>query len=64
MRSDGPLLFPPGQLALTALHRANAAHSIFDFERYLRSVLSHYEPAHAISELAGSINAIDSLAST
>ncbi|TMW86232.1 hypothetical protein EJD97_021746 [Solanum chilense] len=61
MRSDGPLLFPPGQLALTALHRANAVHSIFDFERYLRSVLSRYQPAHAISELTGSINAIDSL---
>ncbi|KAG5626126.1 hypothetical protein H5410_011344 [Solanum commersonii] len=63
MRSDGPLLFPPGQLALAALHRANAAHGIFDFERYLRSVLSHHDqPGHAISELTGSINAIDSLA--
>ncbi|KAH0726833.1 cyclin-H1-1-like isoform X1 [Solanum tuberosum] len=76
MRSDGPLLFPPGQLALAALHRANAAHGIFDFERsqslshldrstiirYLRSVLSHHDqPGHAISELTGSINAIDSL---
>ncbi|XP_049351840.1 cyclin-H1-1-like [Solanum verrucosum] len=62
MRSDGPLLFPPGQLALAALHRANAVHGIFDFERYLRSVLSHHDqPGHAISELTGSINAIDSL---
>ncbi|XP_060219170.1 cyclin-H1-1 isoform X1 [Lycium barbarum] len=61
MRTDGPLLFPPGQLALAALHRANAVHGLFDFERYLRSVLSHDHPAHAISELAGSINAIDSL---
>uniref|UniRef100_M1CAQ9 CAK associated cyclinH homolog n=1 Tax=Solanum tuberosum TaxID=4113 RepID=M1CAQ9_SOLTU len=50
-------------LALAALHRANAAHGIFDFERYLRSVLSHHDqPGHAISELTGSINAIDSLA--
>uniref|UniRef100_A0A3Q7EPL3 Cyclin-like domain-containing protein n=1 Tax=Solanum lycopersicum TaxID=4081 RepID=A0A3Q7EPL3_SOLLC len=57
MRSDGPLLFPPGQLALTALHRADAAHGIFDFERYLRSVLSHHDqPGHAISELTDSIN--------
>ncbi|WMV11990.1 hypothetical protein MTR67_005375 [Solanum verrucosum] len=52
-----------GLLALAALHRANAVHGIFDFERYLRSVLSHHDqPGHAISELTGSINAIDSLA--
>ncbi|PHT41305.1 Cyclin-H1-1 [Capsicum baccatum] len=51
MRTDGPLLFPPGQLALTALHRANTMHGIFDFERYLRSFLSRQHPDHAISEL-------------
>ncbi|XP_070016575.1 cyclin-H1-1-like [Nicotiana sylvestris] len=61
MRTNGPLLFPPGQLALAALHRANTEHGIFDFERYLRSVLSRHHPAHTISELTASINAIDSL---
>nr|XP_033512980.1 cyclin-H1-1-like isoform X2 [Nicotiana tomentosiformis] len=61
MRTNGPLLFPPGQLALAALRRANTEHGIADSVRYLRSVLSRHHPAHTISELTASINAIDSL---
>ncbi|KAI5658795.1 hypothetical protein M9H77_27588 [Catharanthus roseus] len=63
MRTDAPLLFPPGQLALAALRRSNAVHRVFDFERYLTSVLSRQNPAHTISELTVTMNAVDSLVS-
>ncbi|GAA0172139.1 kinase activator [Lithospermum erythrorhizon] len=33
MRTEGPLLFSPGQLALAALRRANEECMVFDFER-------------------------------
>ncbi|KAK6116298.1 hypothetical protein DH2020_049925 [Rehmannia glutinosa] len=51
MRSDAPLLFPPGQLALAALRR------------YLKSMISRQHPAHNISDLNLSLNAIDMLIS-
>ncbi|XP_009620420.1 cyclin-H1-1 isoform X3 [Nicotiana tabacum] len=61
MRTEAPLLFPPGQLALAALRRANVVHDILDFERYLRSILSRQQSTQAISELSVSLNTIDSL---
>jgi cyclin H len=63
MRTDAPLLFPPGQLALAALRRANALHDFPDFDRYLGNMISHHHPTHSISELANSLNIIDSLIS-
>ncbi|GFQ06189.1 cyclin-h1-1 [Phtheirospermum japonicum] len=61
MRSDAPLLFSPGQLALTALRRAAAFHKVIDFERYLNSMLSRQHPAHNFSDLNLCLNAIDTL---
>ncbi|XP_059659153.1 cyclin-H1-1-like [Cornus florida] len=51
------------QLALAALRKSNEVHGVFDFERYLGSILSHQHPAHTISELTVPLNAIDFLAS-
>ncbi|XP_052208933.1 cyclin-H1-1 isoform X2 [Diospyros lotus] len=63
MRTDAPLMFPPGQLALAALRKSNAVHMVLDFERYLWSILSrqHSSSTHPISELTVSLNAIDSM---
>ncbi|KAJ4843186.1 Cyclin-H1-1 [Turnera subulata] len=60
MFTDAPLLFPPGQLALAALRRANEMHKVIDFERYLRNTLSRKNSAHMISELVESLTSIDS----
>ncbi|KAF7142640.1 hypothetical protein RHSIM_Rhsim05G0222800 [Rhododendron simsii] len=61
MLTDAPLLFPPGQLALAALYRANEVHGLLDFERYVGSLLSRQHDTHSISELTVSMNAIISL---
>ncbi|KAK2985369.1 hypothetical protein RJ640_029326 [Escallonia rubra] len=61
MLTEAPLLFPPGQLALAALRRSNKVHGILDFESYLGSILSRQHPTHSDSELAASLNAIDSV---
>ncbi|KAG5550644.1 hypothetical protein RHGRI_015555 [Rhododendron griersonianum] len=63
MLTDAPLLFPPGQLALAALYRANEVHGLLDFERYVGSLLSRQHDTHSISELTVSLNAIISLVS-
>ncbi|GAB4835819.1 Cyclin-H1-1 [Ancistrocladus abbreviatus] len=61
MLTDAPLLFPPGQLALAVLRRANLMHKILDFERYLESILSRQQSAHSVSEFIQAFNAIDLL---
>ncbi|KVI11813.1 Cyclin C/H/T/L [Cynara cardunculus var. scolymus] len=61
MRTEAPLLFSPGQLALAALRRSNEEHQVVDFERYLDSILSRQHPAHPVSELTVFLNAIDQL---
>lgn len=61
MRTDAPLLFPPGQLSLAALRRSCELHKTIDFERFLKSVHSRQHPAHGTSELNVSLNAIDGL---
>ncbi|KAL1555419.1 cyclin-H1-1 isoform X1 [Salvia divinorum] len=61
MRTEAPLLFPPGQLALAALRRSWELHKAIDFERYLKNVHSRQHPAHGISELYLNMNAIDVL---
>lgn len=58
--TDAPHLFSPGQLALVALHRANEALRVLDFERYLESTLSR-QGAHAVPELAQSMTAVELL---
>ncbi|KAF7817903.1 cyclin-H1-1 [Senna tora] len=60
MLTDAPLLFPPGQLALAALRNSNVLHKVLDFESYLNSIISHQNHMHTVSELIGSLNAIDS----
>ncbi|TKY73780.1 Cyclin-H1-1 protein [Spatholobus suberectus] len=60
MLTDAPLLFPPGQLALVALRNSNALHEVIDFDSYLRSIFSHQNSMHTMSELSESLNAIDS----
>ncbi|XP_073049024.1 cyclin-H1-1 [Primulina eburnea] len=64
MRTDAPLLFPPGQLALAALRKASSYNKFIDFERYLKSMLSRYHPSHAISELNLRLSEIDTLIDT
>ncbi|KAG8387188.1 hypothetical protein BUALT_Bualt03G0227300 [Buddleja alternifolia] len=59
MRTEAPLLFPPGQLALAALRRSCEIHKVIDFDRYLKSMLSRQHPSHANSELRASMNTID-----
>ncbi|GAB2277481.1 Cyclin-H1-1 [Dionaea muscipula] len=61
MLTDAPLLFPPGQLALAVLRRANLVQGVLDFESYLHSILSRQQTAHTISELTQAFNAIDLL---
>ncbi|KAI9084756.1 hypothetical protein K1719_033162 [Acacia pycnantha] len=61
MLTDAPLLFTPGQLALSALRNSNALHKVLDFDGYLRSIISHQNSQHTVSELIGSLNANDSL---
>lgn len=61
MLTDAILLFPPGQLAMHALCRANKVHRVLDFERYLRSVLSRQQSQHPESELIQAFNTIDLL---
>lgn len=61
MRSDAPLLFPPGKLALAALRRSCEVHNDIDFESYLKSMLSRQHPAQSFSEFIHSLNAIDGL---
>ncbi|GLT28917.1 hypothetical protein SLA2020_038190 [Shorea laevis] len=58
MLTDAPLLFPPGQMALAALHRANEVHRLIDFESYLKGILTRQRSAHTIPELTESLNAI------
>ncbi|XP_056699921.1 cyclin-H1-1 isoform X4 [Spinacia oleracea] len=59
--TDAPLLFPPGQLALAVLRRANSELLVLDFERYLQSILSRQQSEHTISELDQGLNAIEFL---
>ncbi|KAL8153594.1 hypothetical protein V2J09_011354 [Rumex salicifolius] len=61
MLSDAPLLFSPGQLALSFLRNANDMHRVVDFDRYLQDILSRQKPAHTISELTQAFNTIDTL---
>ncbi|RZC55364.1 hypothetical protein C5167_014209 [Papaver somniferum] len=61
MLTDAPLLFPPGQLALAALRKANDVHTVVDFPRYLEHVYSLQHSNHIISELIECLNAIDYL---
>ncbi|PKI36158.1 hypothetical protein CRG98_043457 [Punica granatum] len=61
MLTDAPLLFPPGQLALAALRRANEANRVIDFERYLENMLSHQNSFHAFQELNENLNEIKML---
>ena len=49
------------QLALAALRTANEVHRVLDFERYLSSIVSCQNSAHAVSELTKFLDAIDSL---
>ncbi|KAM7481850.1 hypothetical protein LguiB_006433 [Lonicera macranthoides] len=63
MLTEAPLLFPPGQLALAALRKANNLHAVPDFDRYLESMVSGHHPTHTIAELTVSLNVIDSLIS-
>ncbi|KAJ7963796.1 Cyclin-H1-1-like protein [Quillaja saponaria] len=60
MLTDAPLLFPPGQLALAALRNSNAQHKVLDFERYLRSMLSHQNYSRTVQELLEALDAVDS----
>ncbi|WCJ43128.1 cyclin H 1 [Euphorbia peplus] len=62
MFTDAPLLFPPGQLALAALRGANEMHQVVDFERYIGNILSRQNSMHTLSDLAESLDAIDSWA--
>ncbi|XP_073124919.1 cyclin-H1-1 [Henckelia pumila] len=64
MRTDAPLLFPPGQLALAALRRVSSYNKLIDFERYLKGTISRYHPSHAISELHLRLSEIDTLIDT
>ncbi|MCL7041649.1 hypothetical protein MKW94_021146 [Papaver nudicaule] len=60
MLTDAPLLFPPGQLALAALRKANAVHKVVDFPRYLEHIHSRRQRSnHVMSELIECLNAID-----
>nr|XP_043621586.1 cyclin-H1-1 [Erigeron canadensis] len=61
MRTEAPLLFSPGQLALAALRRANAEHQVVDFERYMNNILSRQHPTRPAHELTLHLNAIDQL---
>ncbi|KAF7849264.1 hypothetical protein BT93_L1037 [Corymbia citriodora subsp. variegata] len=60
MLTDAPLLFPPGQLALAALRRANEVHRVLDYERYLENMLVRQNSIHSSTELIDHLNAIDS----
>ncbi|KAI0516140.1 hypothetical protein KFK09_008812 [Dendrobium nobile] len=59
MLTDAPLLFPPGQLALSALRNSNEALNVIDFERYLERIITRQSPN--ASQLIESLNAIDFL---
>ncbi|VFQ63066.1 unnamed protein product [Cuscuta campestris] len=61
MLTDATLLFPPGQLALAALRRANGIPGVLDFDRYLERILAHQQASNAILDLSGPLNAIDSM---
>lgn len=58
MLSEASLMFPPGQLALAALRKANEALKVLDFERYLQHILSRQQPGHTITEMFQAFNAI------
>ncbi|KAK9699403.1 hypothetical protein RND81_08G171400, partial [Saponaria officinalis] len=64
MVTDAPLLFPPGQLALAVLRRANNELGVLDFERYVQSILSRKHSPHTSSELNQAFDAIDYLITT
>lgn len=61
MLTDAPLLYPPGQLSLASLHRANEVHGVLDFERYLNILLSRQHSAYSTSQLFESLKSIDTL---
>ncbi|KAK8933200.1 Cyclin-H1-1 [Platanthera zijinensis] len=63
MLTDAPLLFSPGQLALSALRRSNEVLNVIDFERYLERVLARQRHTHSTSQaqLIESLNNIDFL---
>ncbi|CAI9102190.1 OLC1v1000418C3 [Oldenlandia corymbosa var. corymbosa] len=63
MRTDAPLLFPPGQLALAALRRSNEAHGFFEFDRYLRSILSRQSSVPSDSDINVVLDSVDTLIS-
>ncbi|KAI5398534.1 Cyclin-H1-1, variant 2 [Lathyrus oleraceus] len=60
MLTDAPLLFTPGQLALTALRTSNALHKVVDFDSFLSGIFSHKNSTHTMGELLESLDAIDS----
>ncbi|XP_073224113.1 cyclin-H1-1 isoform X2 [Cicer arietinum] len=60
MLTDGPLLFPPGQMALAGLRTSNALHNVVDFDSFLSRILSHQNSMHTMAELQESLDAIDS----
>ncbi|KAD5317655.1 hypothetical protein E3N88_17601 [Mikania micrantha] len=61
MRTEAPLLFSPGQLALAALRRANEEYPVVNFERYLNNVLSRQYSARPVPELTVYLDAIDQM---
>lgn len=61
MLTDAPLLYPPGQLALAALRRANESIMAVDFQRYLSDVISRQHSSHHMFELTASLDSIYSL---
>ncbi|KAG6545329.1 hypothetical protein Mapa_013178 [Marchantia paleacea] len=59
MLTDAPLLFPPGQLAMAALRRANRDDKKVDFERYMKGLVDRLATKHTLSELDSAMDAID-----
>ncbi|BBM99083.1 cyclin H [Marchantia polymorpha subsp. ruderalis] len=59
MLTDAPLLFPPGQLAMAALRRANEVDKKVDLKRYMEGIVHRLETKHSLLELETAMEAID-----
>ncbi|KAL2629576.1 hypothetical protein R1flu_014262 [Riccia fluitans] len=59
MLTDVPLLFPPGQIAMAALRKANRENRKVDLERYMQGLLGRTGAKHTMSELESAMDAIE-----
>ncbi|KAL3687588.1 hypothetical protein R1sor_013897 [Riccia sorocarpa] len=61
MQTDVPLMFPPGQIALAALRKANRENRKVDLDRYMKGLINRMGTNHTMAELESAMDAIETV---